>query len=62
MRNPNRLDEFYIQLKDWHKLRVPDWRFGQLIVNFMTWYGNDIFFLEEESFLAEFEEFLNEMT
>ena len=59
MRNPDRLDEFYMQLKDLHKSTVPDWRFGQLIVNFMKWYGNDIFFLEEENFLAKFEEFLN---
>lgn len=47
MRDPNRLDNFYENFKKIHKENVPDWRFGQLISNFVSWYGKDIFYLEE---------------
>lgn len=61
MRNPDRLDEFYNILKEYHKNYFPDWRFGQLIVNFQRWYGmyteKDIFHLEEEDFLRALKKF-----
>ena len=37
MRNPNRLDNFYFQLREIHKTQFPDWRFGQLMSNFFGW-------------------------
>ena len=57
MRDPNRLDNFYENLKKLHKENVPDWRFGQLISNFQSWYGNDIFYLEENQFMSKLNEF-----
>lgn len=57
MRNPDRLDSFYEELKKMHKDKVPDWRFGQLILNFIRWYG-DPFFLEEKGFLEKLREFI----
>ena len=50
MRNPKRIDEFCNELKEmWH--RVPDWRFGQLMSNFLGFVsqetGKDIWFIEE---------------
>lgn len=59
MRNPNRLDKFYEDLKKLHKENVPDWRFGQLISNFEAWYGNDIFYLEENQFVSKLNEFFD---
>lgn len=56
MRNSNRLDKFYINLNGIHKDYFPDWRFGQLIVNFTEAYG-DPFYMEEDVFLSKLNEF-----
>lgn len=61
MRDPNRLDTFYEDLKKIHKEKVPDWRFGQFISNFQSWYGNDVFYLEENQFMSKLNEFFEEM-
>lgn len=53
MRNPNRLDAFYDELKRLHKENVPDWRFGQFLVNFLTWYNRDPFYIEEDKMMEE---------
>ncbi len=64
MRSPDRLDEFYYRLKEIHKKNVPDWRFGQLISNFIQWlcyYKKiDPFFPEEDRMLKLFEEYFEE--
>ena len=61
MRNPKRLDSFYEVLKRIHKDYFPDWRFGQLVVNFMGYYG-DPFYLEEDEFLEKLGEFVDTVT
>lgn len=53
MRDTNRLDAFYDKLKRLHKENVPDWRFGQFLVNFLTWYNRDPFYLEEDKMMEE---------
>ena len=60
MRNPNRIDKFCDALKEmWH--RVPDWRFGQLMSNFLGYVyeqsGKDIWFFEEPEMLKYVEEY-----
>ena len=62
MRDPNRLDNFYEQMKQIHKENFPDWRFGQFITNFLAWYGYDPFYLEEGKFLAEVERYVKNIT
>jgi len=61
MRDPNRLYTFYDKVRDIHMKEFPDWRFGQLMVNFIgymaTQYGIDAFYLEEDKFFKYFEEF-----
>ena len=63
MRDPNRLDIFYNELKKIHKY-VPDWRFGQLIINFFSWYYNkykgDFFYIEDDKILKVIEEFISD--
>ncbi len=65
MRDINRLDNFYDELKEIHK-KVPDWRFGQFCTNFFGWlYQNkkiDPFFPEEDKMLSYLKEFINEVT
>lgn len=60
MRDPERLDKFYDQLKEIHKKYFWDWRFGQLCSNFFGWLyeikGKDLFFPEEDQMI----EYLNE--
>lgn len=33
MRNPNRLDSFYEEIKKIHQCNYPDLRFGQFVIN-----------------------------
>lgn len=56
MRNPNRIDDFCNKLaKFWHE--VPDWRFGQLIINVFNTIPVDPFFPEEDKMIEYFEKF-----
>ena len=64
MRDINRLDNFYNILKELHK-NIPDWRFGQFMMNFIEWYRfkykRDIFYIEEDKMIKLIKEFLNDM-
>ena len=64
MRDPKRLNDFYNELCKIHKEKYTDWRFGQLMCNFIGWYYEkylrDIFYLEEEDFIEKFKEFAHE--
>lgn len=64
MRDLNRLDLFYDEVKKIHKVSFPDWRFGQLISNFFNWLfhekGKDCFYPEEEDILGYLKEYANE--
>lgn len=64
MRNPNRLDAFYEEMKEIHKRSFPDWRFGQLVSNFFGWLMSekkkDLFFPEEDEMIGYFREFAND--
>lgn len=61
MRNPERLDSFYEELKDMHKTYFPDWRFGQFCSNFFGWLMSkkkiDLFFPEEGEMLKYLREY-----
>lgn len=61
MRNPDRLDKFYEEVKKIHKDYFPDWRFGQLCSNFFGWlhseHSIDLFFPEEDGMLKYLEEY-----
>lgn len=58
MRKPERLYAFYNKLCALHIEAVPDWRFGQLLVNFLQDCKEDPFYWEEDEFLKRFEEYL----
>ena len=63
MRNPNRFDDFYGELKEIHKTCFPDWRFGQLITNFEFWVSKkkgkvDIFYIEDDEMAKYLKEFV----
>lgn len=57
MRDINRIDNFMYEVGDLWKKNVPDWRFGQLMFNFISQTG-DPFYLEEEDFLKKLKEYL----
>lgn len=65
MRDANRLDYFYETLKGYHKYYFSDWRFGQLIINFLSWHVNkyktDGFYVEEDEMLERLNEFKDDM-
>lgn len=58
MRDAKRLDKFYDELKKIHAKSFQDWRFGQLMFNFISEYG-DPFFLEEDMFITEMKKYAN---
>ncbi len=64
MRDINRLDNLYNELKEMHK-QLSDWRFCQLMMNFMGWYYQkykiDCFYLEDDKILKVFREFIDEI-
>ena len=57
MRPIERIDPFLAEIGAIWKERFPDWRFGQLIYNFICETG-DPFYWEEEEFLAKLNEYL----
>ena len=54
MRDVNRIDPFLERLGEIWKERFPDLRFGQMMFNFFSAFG-DPFYLEEDEFLTAFE-------
>ena len=62
MRDPNRLYPFYQQLTEVHQRTFPDWRFGQFMINFLSWVQSekcDPFFPEEDKMLEYIKEYEN---
>ena len=57
-RNPNRLYNFYGELTRIHMTYVPDWRFGQMMVNIFG--TQDIFYLEEDDVLKRVKQYFGE--
>lgn len=66
MRNSDRLDDVYTEILRLHKEYVPDWRVGQLWVNFLRWLATekhrDLFFPEEDELMEHFREFIKIMS
>ena len=66
LRDSNRLQPFYEKIEEFHRLYVPDWRFGQLIINFCGWLFaqkgiQDIFYIEDDKMAEYIEEYFNSM-
>lgn len=57
MRNINRIDGFLKKLGECWKL-VPDWRFGQFMINFLGSLDRDPFFYEEDEMAEKLDEFM----
>ena len=66
MRNPNRLYNFYDEMRGIHMKSFPDWRFGQLMSNFFGWLMSekkkDLFFPEEDEMIKYFREYANNIS
>ena len=57
MRDPKRIDKVCWRLAEaWKK--VPDWRFGQLMVNCLGSMGKDPFFPEDDEMIEFIEKYL----
>lgn len=60
MRDPKRIRIFCNRLADvWE--RVPDWRFGQLIINVFGSLDIDPWFLEEDKMIEKIEDYIREV-
>ena len=60
MRDSNRIDKFCDELKTiWHQ--VPDWRFGQLMLNFFSNIDSTFgFYVEDEELFKALNEYIKE--
>lgn len=64
MRDPKRLDDFYDRMKKIHQEKLPDWRFGQLMSNFLGWLAQQnkmCFYLGDVQMLRYFEEYVDSL-
>ena len=60
MRDPDRLDSIYNEIAKLHKEYCPDWRVGQLMINFLGWSGQDPFYFEENRLLEKIRQYFEE--
>ena len=56
MRDKNRIKPFLDEVDKIWEENCPDWRFGQLLMNFLD---SDPFYWEEDRFLEKLKEFFN---
>lgn len=63
MRNPDRLDNSYLQLCEIHKKSFPDMREAQYLLNLLGWINTtkkrDPFFIESEELITYAKEYAN---
>ncbi len=64
MRDPKRLDDFYDRMKKIHQEKLPDWRFGQLILNFLSEASTEMgmFYMEDERLIKKLEEYTDSVS
>ena len=62
MRDPKRLDNFYETIKRIHQKYFPDWRYGQLMSNWVNHMGQDIFYWEEDRIIDGLYEYVYDIT
>lgn len=60
MRDVNRIVPFMETLAQIWKDNLPDWRFGQLMYNFIADFG-DPYYLEEDEFIEKFSEYVTKV-
>lgn len=66
MRDPKRIKPFMERLQKYWYEYFPDWRFGQLISNFMRFLSveasiNDTFYIEDEEMLKYLDKFVDSL-
>ncbi len=57
MRDKERIEPFLKEIGTLWKDNLPDWRFGQLMYNFLSEVG-DPFYWEEDKFIEKFKEYI----
>ena len=60
MRDPQRIDKVCAEIARIWK-RYPDFRFTQMISNFYGYKQSDCYYMEDEKFVKELEEFFDEI-
>ena len=61
MRDINRIEGICNKISEIWKNYCPDWRFMQLMNNFMGWLGHDGFYIEDDKFIERFNEYIKEL-
>lgn len=65
MRKAERLDYVYDEICRLHKKYLPDWRFQQFILNYISWHYEEFecdgFYLEDDEIVKKIKEFIKNM-
>lgn len=61
MRDISRIYKICNEIAPLWQEKCPDWRFMQLLNNFMAWLGSDGFYLEDDKFIEYFKKFMEEI-
>lgn len=59
MRDIDRIDKFCNDLAEIWKNNVPDWRFGQFMMNVLNSFKTDPWFLEEDEMIEKIRNYFN---
>lgn len=62
MRDPNRLTPLYAFIAKIHEENFPDLRIGQFLDNVASWYGADIFHIEDEKLYSIIPEYVKSLS
>lgn len=57
MRDPARIPTIWQAFERAHSI-YPDWRFGQFLVNFFSWYSRDPFFPEDDTWIKIIDQYI----
>lgn len=61
MRDEGRIFPLCMKIARLWQYYAPDWRFMQLMSNFVVWYGSDPFYMEDDEFSRQFLKFMDEI-
>ena len=61
MRDSNRLDNSYEEIKELHRMLSPDLRIGQFLLNFIESQSKDLYYMEDREFIQKLRDYVKEV-
>ena len=61
MRDSNRLDNSYEEIKELHRMLSPDLRIGQFLLNCIESQSKDLYYMEDREFIQKLRDYVKEV-